>query len=177
MPQIPPVQLSAAHPEAASTLASLHKKLGKLPNLLTTLARAPAALNGYVQLQEALAKGRLSARQREIVALAVGQVNACQYCLSAHTRLGRGAGLSADEVQHARSGQGQNAEDAAIARLAQQLVTTRGALPEGALTEARSAGVDDERVLEVIAHVALNVLTNYTNHVAGTEIDFPVVDL
>ena len=177
MPQIAPVHPEAAHPEAAATLAAVRKKLGTLPNLFTTLAHAPAALNGYVRLQETLAKGRLSARQREIVALAVGQVNACQYCLSAHTLLGRGAGLSDDEVTLARRGQGHSAQDAAVARLSQQLVSTRGALPAGALLEARSAGVDDGLVLEVVAHVALNVLTNYTNHVAGTDVDFPVVEV
>ena len=118
----------------------MHKKLGALPNIFTTFALSPAALNGYVQLGECLAGGRLTARQREQVALAVAQENACQYCLSAHAAIGQGAGLS-----------------------------------DADLAAVRQGGFDDDLVVEIIANVALNVMTNYLNKVAGTEIDFPVV--
>jgi uncharacterized peroxidase-related enzyme len=102
MPYIAPLDIAEADAKTAQTLNAVKTKVGMVPNLFATLARAPAALNAYLQQSEALAGGRLSARQREIVALAVSQENACQYCLSAHTTIGRGAGLSAEEIQKHR---------------------------------------------------------------------------
>ena len=177
MPRIKALQNHELDAATAATLSDVSRKLGMVPNLFATLAHAPAALNGYLGLTETLAGGRLSAAQREIVALAVGQRNACQYCLSAHTLLGRNAGLSAQQIALARSGRADTALDTAIARFAAQLTEQRGRLSSADLQGLRQAGLDDGLMLEVVAQVALNVLTNYTNHVAGTEVDFPVVDV
>lgn len=177
MPHIVPLNLAEADSDTARTLTAVKSKLGMVPNLFTTLARAPVAFNGYLQLSEILSGGRLTAGQREIVALAVGQENGCQYCVSAHTVLGKGAGLSAEEMQKARAGTASAPLDAAIAAFARRVVAHRGRLSPGDLQAARRAGLDDGLVLEVIANVALNVLTNYTNHVAGTDVDFPPVSV
>jgi len=175
MPNIPPVNPEATHPEVANILTAVKGKIGMVPNLFATLAQAPAALKGYLGLAETLATGRLTSAQREGIALAVGQANACQYCLSAHTLLGKGAGLSASDIAQARSGSGPTRLDAALAALAKQLTEKRGQLASSDLEAYRQAGVDDGLMLEVVAAVALNTLTNYTNHIAGTEVDFPVV--
>jgi AhpD family alkylhydroperoxidase len=156
MTQIAPLTIDTADAATAATLKAVKAKLGMVPNLLATLAHAPAALNGYLGLSETLGTGRLSATQREIVALAAGQANRCQYCLSAHTLIGKGAGLSAEAIAAARTGQAANALDDAMANY-------------------RRAGLDDGLILEVIANIALNTLTNYTNHIADTTVDFPVV--
>lgn len=177
MPQIEPVTLDTAQPRAAETLNAVKAKLGMVPNLFSTLGHSPVALNGYVQLNETLTQGRLNAQQREIVALAVGQENACQYCLSAHSLMGRKAGLSDEQIQQARKGSGVDDLNAAVAGFAQLVVKSRGQLPAGSLQLFRRAGLDDELMLEIIAHVALNVLTNYTNHIAETEVDFPAVNV
>lgn len=160
-----------------ATLDAIKAKVGMIPNLHRTFAKAPAALNGYLALGDALNAGVLTPRQREIVALATAQSNGCHYCLSAHTLIGKGAGLTADQIADARRGKAADAKDNAIAALAVKLVDTRGMLPDQALTEAKAAGLSEAEVLEVVAHVALNTLTNFTNNVAQTEIDFPVVDL
>ena len=177
MPRIEPLLPTQADEVTARTLKAVEAKLGMVPKLFSTFARAPAALNGYLMFSEALGKGRLSARQSEIVALAVAQANSCQYCLSAHTALGKGAGLSEREVLAARSGKAVDPIEQAVATLATSLVHQRGVISEAEFSSARAAGLDDGLILEVVAHVALNVLTNYTNHVAGTEIDFPTVDI
>lgn len=177
MPTIRPLNFSDADPKTAATLNAVKAKLGGIPNLLATLANAPVAFNGYLQLSETLGGGRLSARQREIVALATAQENACQYCLSAHTMMAKGAGLSEAEIRQARAGAGSDATDAAIAGFAQQVVRQRGRLEASAVANAHARGLDDGLILEIIANVALSVLSNYTNHVAATEIDFPKVDL
>jgi len=177
MPRILPVNLDQTDTRTSATLKGVKAKLGFLPNLFTTLAQAPAALNGYLQLSESLSQGRLSTRQREMIALTVAQENACGYCLSAHAAIGQGAGLSNEDIERARQGGARDPRDAAVTELALHIVQSRADLSDGALSAARQAGLDDGLVIEIIAHVALNVLTNYVNRIAGTDVDFPVVDL
>ncbi|MBD5803831.1 Carboxymuconolactone decarboxylase family protein [Azoarcus sp. Aa7] len=177
MPTIHPLKISDADGQTAATLEAVKAKLGGVPNLLATLANSPAALQGYLQLSETLGAGQLTARQREIVALATAQENACGYCLSAHSLIGKATGLSEDDIRLARAGTASTIRDAAIASFARQLVRERGRLDARAVSLARADGLSDALILEIIANVALNVLTNYTNHVAGTVIDFPVVEV
>jgi len=177
MPRIVPAQPDHTDARTAATLKAVEAKLGILPNLFTTLARAPAALNGYLQFSEALGQGRLTPRQREMIAIAVAQENACEYCLSAHTAIGQRAGLSDADIERARHGGAVDARDDAITELALLIVQSRGDVSDSTLEAARQAGVDDALIIEVIAHVALNVLTNYVNRVAGTIVDFPAVQL
>jgi uncharacterized peroxidase-related enzyme len=177
MPRILPVSPDQADPKTAAALKATEAKLGMLPNLFTTLARAPAALNGYLQLGQALGQGRLSARQRELIAIAVAQENACAYCLSAHAAIGQSVGLSDEDIERARHGGARDAQDDAITDLALRIVQSRADISDSTLAEARRAGLDDGLIIEIITHVALNVLTNYVNRIAGTEVDFPVFDL
>jgi uncharacterized peroxidase-related enzyme len=175
MPRITPVTTTDAATQ--STLDAVKAKIGMVPNLYATFAQAPAVLSGFLALSDALSKGALTAAQREIVALATAQANGCHYCLSAHTLLGKGAGLSADGIRDARHGKGVDALANAVASLAVRLVEARGSISDADLAAARLAGLDDARIVEVIAHVALNTMTNFTNNVAQTDIDFPVVPL
>ena len=148
-----------------------------LPNLFATFAHSPAVLNAYLAFGAALENGRLNAAQRETVALAVGQANRCHYCLSAHTLMGKGAGLSDAAIQDARQGTADNQIDKALAELARKITLQRGQLSDDDLTSARDAGLDDGQIIEVIANVAHNTLTNYTNHIAETSVDFPLVSV
>jgi uncharacterized peroxidase-related enzyme len=177
MLRITPVDPNHTDTKTAATLKAVKAKLGMLPNLFTTLARAPAALNGYVQLSEALGRGRLTPRQREMIAIAVAQENACAYCLSAHSAIGQGVGLSDEDIERARHGEARDAKDEAVIELALRIVQSRADIGDSALAAARQAGLDDGLIVEIIAHIALNVLTNYVNRVAGTEVDFPVIEL
>lgn len=179
MPRILPVKpdQTDTKTKTAATLKAVKEKLGILPNLFTTLAQAPAALNGYLQLSESLSQGRLSARQRELIAIAVAQENACAYCLSAHVAIGQGVGLSDEDIERARHGGASDPQDAAVTELALRIVQSRADLSDAALAAARQAGLDDGLIIEIITNVALNVLTNYVNRIADTDVDFPVVDL
>lgn len=177
MPRINPVDKTTIDANTKATLDAIKAKIGMVPNLYATFAQAPSVLNGFLGLSEALSKGALTAAQREIVALATAQANQCHYCVSAHTLLGKNAGLSAEDVLAARHGKAENAQDNAVATLAARLVETRGSVSDADVAAARTGGLDDARIVEVIAHVALNVMTNFTNNVAQTDIDFPVVDL
>lgn len=177
MARIQTVNRQQASAEVNASLDAVKAKLGKVPNLFATFAQAPAALNAYLAFSDALTKGRLTPAQRESLALAIGQANSCQYCLSAHSLLAKGAGLNSEDIRNARDGHAQDALTNALVKLAVSIVEQRGQLSDEAVNEARQAGVDDGLLVEVIAHVALNTLTNYTNHIAATEIDFPVVAL
>lgn len=175
MPRIAPVDLAHTDAQTAATLDAVGRKLGMLPNLFSTLAQAPVALQAYLGLSETLGRGRLSARQREIIALAVAQTHGCEYCLSAHSLMGKGAGLSAADLLAARAGKASDPLEAHTAELATQLLAQRGRIRDSELLAAREAGLDDGLILEVVAQVALNVLTNFTNNLAHTDIDFPPV--
>jgi uncharacterized peroxidase-related enzyme len=177
MPRIAPVDAAKAEAGVQTTLSAVKAKIGMVPNLFSTFARSPAVLNGYLAFSDALSNGTLNAKQREIIALTVAQANECHYCLSAHTLLGNGAGLSADAIRKAREGEGESSLDNAVAVFARRVVETRGQLSDADLAKARSAGLDDAHLVEVIAGVAINVFTNYTNNVAQTDIDFPKVDV
>jgi uncharacterized peroxidase-related enzyme len=177
MPRIAPLDPATADGDVKATLSAVKTKIGMVPNLFSTFARSPAVLNGYLALSDALGAGALTAKQREIVALAVGQANECHYCLSAHTLMGKGAGLSPEAIRKAREGKADDVTDNAVALFARRVVKTRGQVSDADLAAARSAGLDDARILEVIAGVAINVLTNYTNNLAQTDIDFPKVDV
>ena len=145
-------------------------QLGFLPNLFTTLAKAPVALETYVQASAILGKTSLSTKEKEAVYLATSQVNGCDYCLAAHTLFAGKAGLSAQDIVAAREG-----ELNAYAALAQQLTQSRGHLSDEQIAAARAAGIDDVKIIEVIALVAVQTLTNYLNNVALTDIDFPAI--
>ena len=148
-----------------------------VPNLFKTFAQSPAVLNAYLAASDSLSGGQLSNKQREIVALSVGQANGCEYCVSAHTMASKGAGLSADAVIAARHGKGVDVLDHAVASLAKALVDTRGKISDALLAEARLVGLNDAQIVEIVAAVALNTMTNYMNNVAHTEVDFPKVDI
>jgi uncharacterized peroxidase-related enzyme len=135
------------------------------------------ALEGLLSLSKTLSRGRLSAAQREIVALAVGQENECQYCLSAHTAMAKAQGVSEEDALMARAGDGVNPFERAVASFAKKIVRQRGHVSDGDIADARKAGIDDGLMMEIVAHVAANTLTNYANELAGSEIDFPVVEV
>jgi uncharacterized peroxidase-related enzyme len=169
---IPPSEATGLNKQLFDGLQS---KLGMVPNLAQQLANAPAALKAYLGFGAALSEGKLTGRQREQIAVAVANVNHCDYCLSAHNALGSLQGLTKPELEAAQFGESSDKKDAAILRFAVKVVEHRGHLPVEEVENLRAAGVTDQEVVEVIATVAVNIFTNYFNHIAGTEIDFPVV--
>jgi uncharacterized peroxidase-related enzyme len=177
MARIRTVNLNDTSADVNATLSGVKAKIGAVPNIYATFAHSSAVLNGYLAFSEALTKGRLTRAQRESIALAIGQANSCQYCLSAHTLLAKGVGLNPTAVRDARNGQSADPLTDALVKLAVKIVNQRGVLSDTDIDEARVHAVDDGLIIEVIGNVALNTLTNYTNHIAGTEIDFPVVQV
>jgi uncharacterized peroxidase-related enzyme len=173
--RINPVNRNTTNEPLRQTFDAIQKQLGVVPNMLRTMAQAPAVLDAYLGFGAALRKGRLPAKLQEQIALAVAEANACDYCLSAHSVLGRGAGLSSDEVTASRDARASEPKAAAALQFARAIIDRRGAVTEQDVARVRTAGFTDGEIAEIIAHVALNVFTNYFNRAVHTDIDFPVV--
>jgi uncharacterized peroxidase-related enzyme len=176
MSRIPtPASIEAAPAASQPMLEAVNKQLGSVPNLFRLIATSPAALEGYLAMSGALAKGALPAQTRERVALAVAQVNDCGYCLAAHSYLGKNlAKLDDAEILANRSGSSTDEKAAAAVRFAVKVTEQRGHISNEDLSAVRQAGYSDAQIVEIVQHVAINTWTNYINEVAKTVIDFPV---
>lgn len=176
-PRIAPVDPAHAEGHAKELLSAVKAKLGVTPNMMKTLAHSPAALEGYLSLNGALGKGLLPAKVREQIALLVSQENGCEYCIAAHSLLGKHAGLKPEQMIAARKGVSDDPKSKAALILARQVLQGQGRVTDAQLAAARENGVSDGEIAEIVAHVALNVLTNYFNVLARTEVDFPAVSM
>lgn len=177
MARIKALDPTEATPRSQDLLAAAKAKLGRVPNLLKTMAHSGAVLDGYLGFSGSLGTGALSPKLREQIALVVGQANGCEYCLSAHSAIGRMVGLTPEQTASSRQANSSDPKTAAALRFAQQLVVRKGVVDDGAIHTVRDAGYSDAEIVEIVANVALNIFTNYINHVAGTEVDFPKVDM
>jgi uncharacterized peroxidase-related enzyme len=173
MPRIQPVTDQTAPATAKPLLAAVKQQLGMVPNLFATIAQSPESLASLLTAMDALGKGAMSAREIELVNLYTSELNGCGYCISAHTALGKRAGLSADEIDRARTGDAPSPRERALLALVRRVVRTGGAAAGTELAQAREAGIADRDVIELLAHVALKTFTNAVALVAQTDIDFP----
>jgi uncharacterized peroxidase-related enzyme len=170
---VPPAE--ATLPAASPLLAAVEGQLGSVPNLFRLLGSSPAVLEGFLSLSAALGR-TLDNRTRNRIALATAEVNGCDYCLSAHSYLGEHlAKLDAAEMAANRRGRSLDVKADAALTFARKVAETRGKVSDADLAAVRAAGFSDAQVVEIVANVALNVLTNMVNNVALTDIDFPVV--
>lgn len=173
MTRIQAIAPEQATGKAKELLNAVNGKLGLVPNMTRVMANAPAVLDGYLAFSGSLAKGALSAKLREQIALTVAQRNQCDYCLAAHSTIGKMVGLSEEQVLDSRQAKAIDARSDLLLKFAGSLVDNRGRISDQDLNHLRSSGVDDATIAEVVANVALNIFTNYFNHVSDPEIDFP----
>ena len=160
-------------PETQQIFDGLKGKLGMIPNLYATAANSHYGLTALLGLGETLKKGHLTNKEAEAVALAVGQTNRCQYCLSAHTTLGKMFGFSEEETLDIRRGSISDPKLRALTSLATEITKTRGFPSEQSLSDFFEAGYSKGALVDVIGLVSLNTFTNYLNHISDTEVDFP----
>lgn len=156
--------------------AFAQKNLGTVPNLFKVLANSPAALQAYAQFNGALAGGKLAAPIREQIAIAVAEQNSCTYCLSAHTVLGKLAGLKPDQLAAARDGEASDPKARAALQFARAVLASRGGVSERDVQTLLAAGFTSAEAAEIVAHVGLNVFTNYFNRAFDVDVDFPRVE-
>lgn len=161
--------------EAKELFNAVEKKLGFIPNLIRVFGNSPATLKSYLSLGELTASGKFTNKFREQLALTVAQTNNCDYCLSAHTAIGKLNGLSEEQLLASRKAEAADAKQQAGLVFAKEVTEKRGQVSGEALQAVKAAGYTDEEILELVLNVVSNTLTNYVNHIAETEIDFPVV--
>jgi len=175
MNRITPLDPKTTTGPAKQLFDGVQAKLGVVPNLFRVLGNAPTALAGYLDFGAALGNGGFDAKLREQIALTVAESNQCGYCLSAHTFVGRRVGLNEQEIADARQAKAEGERVDAILKLARSIVVRRGEISEAELDQVRAAGLSEGDVIETVANVALNIFSNYVNHIAGTAVDFPEV--
>jgi uncharacterized peroxidase-related enzyme len=158
-------------------LDQINGAFGVTPNMFRAVANSPAALNSMWGAFGALGSGPIDAKLGEQIAVAIADRNACNYCLAAHTALGQKAGASAAEMTAAQSGRSGDPRTAAALAFALKVVETRAQVSADDVASLRKAGFDDEQIIEIMAHVALNLFTNYVNVAFDVPVDFPAVKL
>ncbi|MVN88254.1 peroxidase-related enzyme [Deinococcus sp. HMF7620] len=164
-------------PDRQQVLEEVQAAFGATPNMFRAVANSPAALRSMWGSFGALGSGSLGAKLGEQLAVAIANLNDCEYCLAAHTALGRKAGATKDEMDAAQVGEANDPRTAAALRFALKLVRGRGQVSDAEVDHLRAAGFNDESIVEIIAHVALNLFTNYVNVALQVPVDFPGVKL
>jgi uncharacterized peroxidase-related enzyme len=176
-------RLHAVDPETATgktkeLFNAVNKKLGTVPNMMRTMGNSVAVLDGYLAFSGALGESKIGVRLGEQIALAVAEVDQCEYCLSAHTYIGsKMLGMDDATLSSSRDAStGDRKADAALV-FAQTLVRKKGLVGDDDVSKVRAAGYSDGEIAEIVSHTALNIFTNYINNTAKTVIDFPKVEL
>jgi uncharacterized peroxidase-related enzyme len=177
MSRLPAIDPAQATGKSHDLLTAVKAKLKVVPNMTRVMANSPAVLEGYLGLLGALEHGALPAKLREQLALTVAEANSCEYCLSVHTVIGKALGLTEAEVRASREAEAFGEKDTAALAFAREIVVKRGIVPQESVARVQAIGFSDGEIAEIIAHVALNVFTNYFNNVAAVEVDFPRVSL
>jgi uncharacterized peroxidase-related enzyme len=177
MNRVPLIDRNNTTPDRKAVLDEIHGAFGSTPAMFRAVANSPAALKSLWGAFGALGGGVIAAKLGEQIAVAVADRNACDYCLAAHTALGRKAGASAEEMQHAQAGESADPKTQAALRFALKLVNDRGQVGDADVQSLRDVGFGDEEIVEILAHVALNLFTNYLNVAFAVPVDFPAVKL
>ncbi|MDX1957878.1 MAG: carboxymuconolactone decarboxylase family protein [Leptospiraceae bacterium] len=158
-------------------LEEISKTFGATPAMFRAIGNSESALESMWGSFKALGKGKIGAQLGEQIAVAVADVNRCEYCLAAHTKLGIGAGLSPDIMKEAQLGKSNDPKTLAVLDFSVKLTKKKGKVTKEDLDELRKFGYGDDEIAEIIAHVALNIFTNYTNIALGVDVDFPKIPL
>ncbi|MGO3741720.1 carboxymuconolactone decarboxylase family protein [Kerstersia sp.] len=177
MSRVPLIETRDTSGERHALLTQIHGAFGATPAMFKAVANSAAALKSMWGSFGALGGGSIDAKLGEQIAVAVADRNACEYCLAAHTVLGRKAGASAEELAAAQAGKSSDPRTAAALRFALKLVEARGQVNDADVQALRDAGFDDGQIVEILAHVALNLFTNYVNIAFAVPVDFPAVKL
>lgn len=172
--------LAAVDPEAATgktreLLEFVKERSGRIPNMIRLMANSPAALGAYLNLAGSFRDAELSARVRDLIAVAVAETADDGYTLAAVSAVARNGGRGADELNDARSANSDDPKIAAALRFAVNIVRLRGRISQRDVTRLKEAGYSDGEIAEIVATIVLNLYRSYFNLVAQPEIDFPIV--
>ncbi len=163
---------ATASGKTGELLSTVKAHMGLVPNMTRAMVNSTAVLEGYLGLAGALGHGALNPQLREKLALVVAQSNECDYCLAAHTAIGGMVKIPSEEIIQSRKGKSTDTKTETALQFGLSILSTRGHVSDSDIAEVRKAGFSDGEIGEIIAHVALNVFTNYFNSVVQTDVDF-----
>lgn len=153
-------------------LDQLESKLGFVPNIYATYAHSDHGLARYLNFSNG--KTSLSNKEKEVINLAVSEVNGCKYCLAAHTQMGKMNGFTEDQTVELRQGKASfNSKFDALAKLASAIIENRGKVSDATLQEFFDAGYSKENLIDVIINVGEKSITNFLHNITEIPIDFP----
>lgn len=176
MPRTEALKPDQVPADSKPTLDTFTRNLGFTPNMLATFAKSPIAFNAWATLRGSLSKA-LDLKTREIIGLAISEVNGCNYCLRSHSYAANMAKLPADEIILARKGHATDPKRDAAVQFARKIIEVRGQVSESDLKAVRDAGYTDANLMEIVALVAMYSLTNFFNNVFDPEEDYPAVPM
>tara|TARA_B100001989_G_C24476635_1_gene432168 strand:- start:144 stop:689 length:546 start_codon:yes stop_codon:yes gene_type:complete len=169
--------LEKASGKAGEILGAVEKDLGMIPNVFKGLANSPESLEAYLVFMKSMATSKITAQLKESLAITVASTNTCGYCASAHTALGQGTGLDEEELKLNLEAKSKDPKNQVALQFAKKIVENKGRVLDSDLEALEEAGFGSQELVEIMAIISINIFTNYFNHVAGTEIDFPLVKL
>ena len=161
----------------AEIYGQIKKAIGNVPNTFAAIgAHGPAALKAVLAADAVLASGSLSKRDQETIKLVISGVAGCDYCVAAHSLLGKLAGLKPEELKNIRDGKptGDVKRDALV-RFVHNLATTSGTVSRADFAAIKNAGYSDAQLVDISLAFATTVFTNVFNNINDTDIDFPAV--
>ena len=175
MSRLQTVNTSTADAETQALLNGVQNKLGMVPNMISTMAQSLPVAKAYLAFSDALSGSSIRPKLREQISIAVGASNGCNYCLAAHSAIGKSVGLSDCDVIDAQSANSTDSKSEVALQFARSIAENRGGISDDEFDKMRAAGFSDTEIADVIGLVALNTFTNIFNRAAQTEIDFPEV--
>jgi uncharacterized peroxidase-related enzyme len=176
-------RLTALNPETTTgkskeLFTSIQGKLGMVPNMMRTMGNSAAVLNGYLSFSAALGESSIGGKIGELIALTVANANRCEYCNAAHSFIGEKlVHIDTNSITEAREGKSADAKIQAALEFSRTIVEKRGLVDDADVVALKDAGYNEAGIAEIIAHVCLNIFTNYFNNVSKVMVDFPVVEL
>lgn len=173
MPRLNTVTPDAATGKTKEIYDNLTGAMGKVINIFQGMGNSPAALEAYLAMSGALKKGDLSTEDREVIYLAVSEMNGCHYCVSAHTKIAGGAGMSEEQIVGARKWEPVEEKHQVLLKFIRRVIETKGHVDDSEVSAVQAAGYTDGQISEAIAYIGLATYSNLFNHVYGTELDFP----
>jgi len=175
MSRLTSVRVNTATGELKEAYETIEGLLGGVPEMFQAIGNSPAVLSAFIGVLGALGRGGLSTKEREAIALVVAESNRCSYCLSAHTALGQGAGMTEADTCDIRLGRIQEPKCKALISFVAAVLENKGAVSDADLRAVRAAGYEDGQITEILLTIAINYFTNIFNEVNNTAVDFPVV--
>lgn len=173
MPRLKMVETDQADDAVREIYAGLESKMGKVINIFKGMGNSAAALNAYLSMSGALKAGHLTPEDREVIYLAVSELNGCHYCVSAHTMISKSTGMSDEQIAGARRFEASDDRHQVLLTFVRRVIETRGFVSDDELTAVRDAGYSDGQIAETIAFIGLATYSNLFNHVFDTPLDFP----